>query len=265
MIELLKNKTFILSDSYKQDRQISFSKPFDDEEFNDWRLKRENGKDVLLLRKNNENVVQLSYDGEKLNGKDLRGGKASMLPLPKNKSEFDFYFKDKSKLSLGVPKSFQTIQVAETNSNTAILSHNVYENADCYPLIDNIGAAIDKLFYSGYSTVMCVDRPLDQSSVDLLFNLSQVMGNLGSVQVISNKKGAADTISIETGTMSCYAINKLVWSKVRKQALNPQFNFHTGFRKALKSFKLATYSTEMSRDAKTTPQDSRRKNFKCLP
>lgn len=264
MIELLKHKTFILSDSHKQNREIKFGNPFSDEEFNDWRIKRENGKDVLLLRNNGETVVQLSYDGETLAGRDLRGGKASMRPLPKMQAVFDAYFKDMGKVKLGIPKSFQTIQITEKVEDSAVLSLNVYDGVDCYPLIDNRGAAIDKLFYAGYSVVMCVDKPLSQSSVDLLKNLAKAQGNLGCVQVVSNKKGAADTISPEAGVLSCFAITKETWSKVRKQALNPQFNFETGLKKALKSFKLDCYSTDMSRDLETTPQDARRKNFKCL-
>lgn len=264
MIELLKHKTFMLSDSHKQNREIKFGNPFSDEEFNDWRIKRENGKDVLLLRNNGETVVQLSYDGETLAGRDLRGGKASMRPLPKMQAAFDAYFKNMGKVKLGIPKSFQTIQVTEKVEDVAVLSHNIYDGVDCYPIIENLGAAIDKLFYAGYNSVMYVDKPLDQASVELLNNLSKSQGNVGCVQVVSNKKGAADTISLETGAMSCFAITKEVWSKVRKQTLNPQFNFETGFRKALKSFELNTYSMDMSRDRQTTPQDSRRKNFKCL-
>jgi len=259
MLEILLNRTYKITSPVTGVREISFMSEFSDIEFDDWAAT----ENSLNLFQNGQRVASLIFDGNKLSGRDTRGGYIVVEPQSNNVKQFQDYFRKPRKVSLSHSQSFRNIPEIKKNHTIAVLSKSLYSGVDNYKYSKFLKEDIDLMFTSGYNHVMVIDRDLPESSIKLLTSLTSYLNNeIGSVQVVSSTEGAADALQYESGNWSCFCLSSGAWSKIRKFVLGSTFNLETALTKAFNEKRLKRISTKMSRDVKNTPQDSKRKNFK---
>lgn len=265
---LLKYRNFTITTPREANREIAFTEDFSDPEFDSWEIALYKNVPTLHL-KSGSLVVKFQYERGVFEGRDPRGGFSIMRPPSNAITDLTEWQKGPQRITPAMSGSPKL--TINKNSETAIMGGYQHEEFDSYNLFGvELKDALDELFKAGYERVMVMNTGIANiGAIDLLGHLEPYLGEIvekgevGSVQIVSpNLEGDAGELSIETGDWRGFMIKRNIWHKIQKIVLDSRNNFEYNMTQAFHRHNLIRLSTTLSRVNNSTPQDSRRKNFK---